>query len=143
MFAAASPSLRTHHRNEKSPPSAGFFVLDTDVQFREFHFRSFWSLPSFRRWLFAVASTSVITHHRNEKSPPSAGFFDLVHDAQFSDLIFRSIWSLPSLRCRMRAGTGNPSTTQARYCLLPSVWVTLVASRCLPPISIVSLPLTV
>ena len=82
---------------------------------------------------------------RNEKSPAMRGlllFRSSGRTIQRSAFNRRSISSWPS-RCRIRAGTGRSSTSQAMVCLLPSVRTTLVACCGLPPTVIVSLPATV
>jgi hypothetical protein len=40
MFAAAASSVKAQHRNEKSPPTAGFFALVHGNQFSDLILRS-------------------------------------------------------------------------------------------------------
>src|SRR5690606_37274711 len=79
-----------------------------------------------------------------KKAPRHAGLFIWRADraGHSTDVTFRSIASLPSLRCRIRAGTGMPSTTQAIVCLSPSVLTSLVAWFFCPPTLICSVPAT-
>src|SRR5690606_1890640 len=77
-----------------------------------------------------------------ERGGEACGWAHWGPGSQLMDFRRRSISSAPPLRCRIRVGTGSPSTTHSTCSLSPLLRETLVASRCWPPTLTVSVPTT-